>query len=254
MKPRNLIVMRARLRPHHEHVGDRGVADPGLGADQPVAAVDLFGPRGHAARIGAGVGLGEPEAADELAPREARQVFAALVGIAIGVDRVHDERTLHAHHRAEPEVDPLDLARDEAVGNIARAGAAELLRQRHPEQARFAHQPEQLRVGLFLEISLSNARRELLCGEVPRRVADHPLVLGELGLEQQRIVPLEGAEIRSVKGAHRNTLGALAPASRSIWAGGRGVEGWGPDPRAGTAPAALSALQPRGEPRINARK
>ena len=41
-----------------------------------------------------------------------------------------------------------------------------------------------------------------LSGEVARRVADHPLVLGELGLEQQRIVPLKGPEIRSVKTAH----------------------------------------------------
>ena len=202
MKPQNLIVVRARLRPHHEHIGDRGVADPHLRAGEPVAAVDLLRPRDHAARIGAGVRLGEPKAADELAAREARQVFAMLVGVAIGVDRVHDERALHAHHRAEAGVDPLDLARDQAVGDITCAGAAIFFRQRHPEQTSFAHQPEQLRVGLFLEIGLLDARRELLCGEVSRRVADHPLVLGQLGLEQQRVVPLEGAEIRSMKGAH----------------------------------------------------
>ena len=64
--------------------------------------------------------------------------------VAIGVDRIHDERALHAHHRAEAGVDPLDLARDEAIGDVARAGAAEFLRQRHPEQARLAHQPEEL--------------------------------------------------------------------------------------------------------------
>ena len=65
----------------------------------------------------------------------------------------------------KPEVDALDLARDEAVGDIARAGAAEFLRQRHPEQARFAHQPEELRVRLFLEIGLLDAGRELLAAK-----------------------------------------------------------------------------------------
>ena len=194
--------MRARLRPDHEHVGDRRVADPHFRADQPIAAIDFFRPRGHAARIGAGVRLGEPETADELAARKAGQIFALLVGVAIGVDRIHDERRLHAHHRAEARVDPLDLARHEAISDIARAGAAEFLRQRHPEQALFAHQPEELRVGLLLEIGLLDPRREFARGEVARRVADHPLVLGELGLDEQRIVPLEGPEIRSVKTAH----------------------------------------------------
>ena len=99
----DLVVVRARLRPDDEHVGERRVADPGLGADEPVAAVDLLGSRRHAAGIGAGVRLGEPEAADELAAREAGQVLAPLVVVAIGVDRIHDERALHAHHRAKAE-------------------------------------------------------------------------------------------------------------------------------------------------------
>ena len=210
--------MRARLRPDDEHVGDRRVADPGLGADEPIAAVDLLGPRRHAAGIGAGARLGQAEAADELAARQARQVFAPLVLVAVGVDRIHDERALHAHHRAEAGVDPLDLARHQAVGDVTGAGAAEFLRQRHPEQPRFAHQAEELRVGLLLEIGLLDARREFLCGEISRGVADHPLVLGELGFEQERIVPLERTEIGSVKSAHCNALGFRQ--RRSILPGG----------------------------------
>src|SRR5271166_903071 len=199
----NLIIVRARLRPDDEYVGDRGVADPGLGADEAVAAVDLLGSSGHAAGIGAGVRLGEPEAADELAEREARQVLQPLVGVAIGVDGIHDERTLHAHHRAEAGVDALDLTRHQSVSDITRAGAAEFRRQRHSVQPRFAHHAKQLGVGLLLEIGLLDPGRELFGGEVPRRVADHALVLGELSLEQQRIVPLERAEIGSVKTTHR---------------------------------------------------
>ena len=145
---------------------------------------------------------GDGVSADELAAREARQVLAPLVLIAIGVNRIHHERALHAHHRAEARVDAFDLARDEAISDIACAGAAEFLRQRHPEQALLAHQPDELRVGLLLEIGLSDAGREFVSGEVARRVADHSLVLGELRLDEQRIVPLEGAEIGSVKGAH----------------------------------------------------
>ena len=131
-----------------------------------------------------------------------RQIFPPLRVVAIGVDRIHDERTLHAHHRAVARIDPLDLARDETVGDIAGVGAAVLLRQGHAEEACLAHQAEERRIGLLLEIGALDARPQFLRREFARRVADHPLVLGELAFEEQRIVPLEGAEARAVMAGH----------------------------------------------------
>ena len=116
------------LRPDHRDVGDRRVGDPHFGAGEAIAAGDFFGARHHRAGIGAVIGLGEAEAADEFAGRELRQIFAPLRLAAVGVDRVHHQRRLHRHRRAIAGIDALDLARDQAVGDIAEAGAAVFLR------------------------------------------------------------------------------------------------------------------------------
>src|SRR3546814_6391111 len=63
----DLAVMRVRLRPDHEHVGDRRVGDPGLVAIETVAAVGLDRARPHAARIRPCIGLDKTEAADPFA-------------------------------------------------------------------------------------------------------------------------------------------------------------------------------------------
>src|SRR5215204_4580461 len=84
----NLVVVRRRLRPDDEDVGDGRVRDPRLGAGEAIAARRLLGPGLHAAGVGAGVGLGQAEAADPLARGEPRQVLLALRLVAIGIDRV----------------------------------------------------------------------------------------------------------------------------------------------------------------------
>src|SRR3546814_3315446 len=91
------------------------------------------------------IGLGQPECADQLATRECRQVRVALSVGAEGVDGVHDEARLDAHRRTVCRVDPLDLARDEAVGDIAGPGAA-IAVDRHPEQPGAAELLHQVRV------------------------------------------------------------------------------------------------------------
>ena len=65
------------LRPHDGDVGDAAVGDPHLRpVEDPVVAV---APRAgaHVGRVGAEVGLGQPEAADRLAGRHPRQPLAA---------------------------------------------------------------------------------------------------------------------------------------------------------------------------------
>src|SRR5690606_11023770 len=63
------------LGPDHEHVGDRAVGDPHLGAGQAVAAFDLAGAGDHRARVGAVVRLGQAEAADVFAAGQLGQVL-----------------------------------------------------------------------------------------------------------------------------------------------------------------------------------
>jgi hypothetical protein len=77
--------MGGRLRPDDEHVGERGIGNPGLAPGEAIAVGDLLGPRLHAGGVGAGVGLGEPEAADQLSGRELGQILLALGLVAIDV-------------------------------------------------------------------------------------------------------------------------------------------------------------------------
>src|SRR3546814_4535323 len=61
--------------------------------------------------------------------------YTTLFRSAIGVDRIDHEARLDRHHRPVAAVDPLDFARDQAVGHIGSGGTAEFLRHRRAEQA-----------------------------------------------------------------------------------------------------------------------
>ena len=187
----DLVVMRGRFRPNHKHVGDRGVGNPHLAAGDPIAVGNLLGAGLHPAGIGTGIGFRQAEAADPFAGSELGQIFLALVLVAIGVDRIHHQRGLNRVHRAIAGIDALDLARHQAIGDVARIGAAIFLRQRDADQAKLAHLVEDFAVGLFLKISLGDARQQLVLGIGARGVAHHALVFGELLIEQERIVPFE---------------------------------------------------------------
>ena len=137
------------------------------------------------------IGLGEAEAADHFAGREFRQIFAALRLAAVGIDRMHHQRRLHRHRRAETGIDALDLARDQPVADIAEAGAAVVLRNGRAEQPERAHLAQDGRVEFALAVGGEHARKQLLLRIVARGVAHHALFLGELAFEVERIVPFE---------------------------------------------------------------
>ena len=145
------------LGPDHEHVGDRAVGDPHLGAGELVAAVDLPGARDHAAGVGAVVGFGQAEAADPLAGGQLGQVLLLGGFVAELVDRHHHQRRLHAHHRAVAGVDALDFARHQAVADVVQAGAAVGLGDGGAQQAQLAH------------LAKDRRRRSSRCGRLPAR-------------------------------------------------------------------------------------
>ena len=161
-------------------------------AGEPVAAGNLDGAGLHAAGVGAVVGLGQAEAADDLAGGEPRQVFPPLLLGAVGVDREHHQRGLDAEGGAVAQIDPLDLARDQAIGDVAGAGAAILLGDGRAEQAEGAHLGHDLAVEAVLAERGQHPRLEPRLGVVARGVADEPLLLGQLVFEQQRVRPVEG--------------------------------------------------------------
>ena len=104
---------------------------------------------------------------------------------------MHHERALDRHRRAVAAVDPLDRAGDQAVADIAEAGAAIFVRDGRAEQAEAAHFAQDLAVEILVEIGFGDARLELVLGIGFGGVADHPLFVGQLVIEVERIGPVE---------------------------------------------------------------
>ena len=136
--------------------------------------------------------LGQAEATDELAARELGQIFTPLRFRAVGIDRVHDERGLHRHGGAKAGVDTLDLTRNQAVGDVAEAGAAVSFWDGRAEEAELAHLADHGRIVFLLAISGEHAREQFLLGVIARGVAHHPLFFGQFAFEIERILPFEG--------------------------------------------------------------
>jgi len=180
------------LGPDHADIGDRAVGDPRLAAREQVAPVGLLGARAHAAGIRAVVRLGEAEAAHELPACEPGEETLALGLRAVGVDRMHDQRGLHAHRRAIARVDPLDLARDQSVGHVRDGRTAIALGQRRSEQSQGAHLSQDLPIEALLAIGHQHARHQLLLRILAGGCTDQAFVFVELLLEKQRIRPVEG--------------------------------------------------------------
>ena len=68
MKPR-MIVFVGDLGPDDGNVGDGAGSDPHLLAEEDISVAVFAGAGAHPARVGAGVGFGEAEAAEDFALR-----------------------------------------------------------------------------------------------------------------------------------------------------------------------------------------
>ena len=179
------------LGPDQGDIGHGRIGDPHLVAAEAIAARGTLGPGRHRARIGAVVGLGEAKAADDLAGCELRQVFAALRLAAELEDGMHDQRGLHRHGGAIAGIHPLDLPRDQSIGDVAEPGAAVLFRDRRAEEAQRSHFLHDCGIEALLAIVEEDARKQLVLGIAARGVAHHAFFRGELAFEVERIVPVE---------------------------------------------------------------
>ena len=105
---------------------------------------------------------------------------------------MHDQRGLHAHGRAVAGIDPLDFTRDQAIGGIVGAGTAVLFGKGGPQEAEGAELVHDLAVELLVPVGLQHPCHELVLAVVAGNVADRDLVLGQLVVEEERVLPIEG--------------------------------------------------------------
>ena len=136
------------------------------------------------------VGLGQAKAADPFAGGQLGQVFLFLRFVAVGVDRVHDQRRLHADGAAVAAVDPLDFTRHQTVADVVQAGAAVAFNRRAQKahRARFVHD---LAVKLFMARGHQHAGLQPFLAERMRRLLHRALVLGQLIVQKKRVFPVE---------------------------------------------------------------
>ena len=182
-------------RPDDRDVGDRAVRDPHLRAVQdPVGAVAPRG-RAHRARVGARVGLGQPEAADRVAVVHRRQPALLLLLGAPAPDREHRERALHRDERANARVAGLELEARQPVGDGARARAG-----RSPRGACRRGRARDLlrelaRQDALLE-PLADVGHDPLAHEPAHGVADRLLLVVEERVDREEVARIERGRLR----------------------------------------------------------
>ena len=135
--------------------------------------------------------LGQTKATDPFTHREFWQIFLPLRLGSEFVNRHHDQRALHAHHRAITGIDTLNLTRDQAVSHIVQPRATVLLRNRRAKQPERAHLTKNLDVGVLIAKSLNYTRQQLVLCVLRRGIANHALVFSKLLIEKQGIAPVE---------------------------------------------------------------
>ena len=146
--------------------------------------------RAHRARVGAGVRLGQTEAADRLAGVHRRQPALLLLLGAPLPDREHRQRALHRDGAADAGVARLELEAGEPVGDRARAGEAVAV-EVHAEEAELAQLRHQLaRQDPLLE-PVADVRQHVLAHEGAHGVADRPLLVVEQGVDREEVERVE---------------------------------------------------------------
>ena len=114
-EPTNLARL-VQLGPHHQHVGDGAVCDPGLCSVQhkiPLLRRVWSRRRLHGARVAAMVRLGQSKGTKHSTLGHLRQELLFLLFGAKLVDTTHDKGRLYRHARPVAAVDSFDCSRDE---------------------------------------------------------------------------------------------------------------------------------------------
>src|SRR5206468_2838410 len=158
----------------------RPVGDPHLpAAEYPRVAVALRA-RAQLRRVASDLGLGEAEAADDLALAQRGKPPLLLLLRAEFEDGHLDERDLDGERRAHRRVRAPDLLGDEGVRDEVETDATVFLRHRSAEQTERRHLSEHVLGEDLAPIALARSRRDLLVREILRELADRLLLGSEV--------------------------------------------------------------------------
>ena len=196
-----------------EEAGDRRVGDPGLGAVEDILVALAHRGAEDARHIGAGRGLGEGVGRQLSAIGQPGQVAFLLIRAAGQDDRPGREVVEH-DGGLNAGAGPGQLLVDDALLQHAQAGAAVRFRDIGADQAgllRLADDRPRKLIGLIIVLG---GREDLLLGEVPRHLADHLLLFGQIEAQHQDTsVVLSGRRRRWVK-VHRDSSTAACRCQR----------------------------------------
>ena len=148
------------------------------------------GARGHARGIGTEARFGEAETAQLFAAGERRQPGIFLIFGTESVDRIHDERRLHAYKAAQAGVAALQLLHDEAVLHIGHAGAAVALKA-SAVKAQLAHRRNQLARETPLAKALFDDGNHVCVDKLAGGAADEQFLFREARVEMEKIETLK---------------------------------------------------------------
>ena len=107
---------------------------------------------------------------------------------------------MHRHHRPITAVDALNLARDQAIGDVRGTQATVFLGHRDAEKAHLTHFTEDRGVGGFLTKRLDDAGLQLVLGIGAGGVAQHALFVGQLVVQAEGVFPIKPAQIGGILG------------------------------------------------------
>ena len=145
-------------------------------------------PGGQVGRVGAGAGLGEPEAAQGLARAQAGEPLGLLLVASPALDRGADQRGLHRDHGAHGRVGPAHLLDDQRVGAVVDAAPAVLLGHDRSEVAHLGQHLDELEVEALVAVVLAHARNDLSVGELAGGLAHQPLLVREIEADHGLVI------------------------------------------------------------------
>ena len=116
--------------------------------------------------------------------------FCRCASVPNAMDRMHHQTGLHAHRRAVAAVHPLDLARDQSVGDVVDPGATVAFDRRAEESER-AHLVHDLAVEMLVPVCGEDPREQLFLAIGVCAVAHHPLFLCQRFVQEKRVGPVE---------------------------------------------------------------